>query len=166
MVGLDRTTYDVVEVVREPEPEFDPSTHYLQPLEPVINITDPDSDDINGLATYGWELVGLPPLLPRPRWVEFGAAVQSDPAINSLLSAALAVLPALGLGLGVGLGKAEDGRPANFLSSWSMARALDLISPELLTAVEAMAEQFDLPAEFIEALNSPLVTDISPLKPE
>jgi len=98
--------------------------------------------------------VELPPVLPQPRWVEFGAAVQSDPAINGLLGAALTMAPALGLGLGVGLGKAEDGKPANFLSSWAMARSLDLISPELLTNVIALAEQFDLPADFIEALGS------------
>jgi hypothetical protein len=35
-----------------------------------------------------------------------------------------------------------------------MARALDLISPELLAAVEAMAVQFDLPADFVEALGA------------
>ena len=152
VVGLDRTTYHVVEVVREPKPEYDPATHYLQPLEPVVSITDPESDDIDGSATCGWEPVELPPVVPPPRWVEFGAAVQSDPAINGLLGEVFTMRPALGLGLGVGLSKAEDGRPANFLGSWGMALALGLISPELLAAVEAMAEQFDLPADFVEAL--------------
>jgi hypothetical protein len=36
-----------------------------------------------------------------------------------------------------------------------MALALSLISPELLAAVEALAEQFDLPADFVEALGAP-----------
>jgi hypothetical protein len=99
-----------------------------------------------------WSCPRLPPAAPQPRWVEFGAAVQSNPAINQLLGAALQQAPALGLGLGVGLGKAADGDARVFLSSWSMALALNLISPELLAAVEALAEQFDLPADFVEAL--------------
>jgi hypothetical protein len=35
-----------------------------------------------------------------------------------------------------------------------MALTLGLISPELLAAVKAMAEQFDLPADFVEALGA------------
>ena len=128
-----------------PQPEHDPALFQASEIAPV---------QVNGTWQQAWELVALPPLLPQPRWVEFGAAVQASPAINQLLRAALQQAPALGLGLAVGLGKVEDGRPANFLSSWSMARALDLISPELLAAVEAMAVQFDLPADFVEALGA------------
>jgi hypothetical protein len=126
-----------------PQPEHDPALFQAVEITPVLAA---------GTWQQAWELVELPPIAPQPRWVEFGAAVQASPAINSLLRAALQQAPALGLGLAVGLGKVEDGRPANFLSSWSMARALDLISPELLAAVKAMAEQFDLPADFVEAL--------------
>ena len=128
-----------------PQPEHDPALFQAVEIAPVL---------ADGTWRQAWELVAVPPVTPQPRWVEFGAAVQSDAAINELLGAALATVPALGLGLGVGLGKAEDGRPANFLSSWSMALALNLISPELLAAVEAMAVQFDLPADFVEALGS------------
>lgn len=44
VVGLDRDAAYVVEVEREPEPEpeYDSATHYLQPLQPVIAITDPE----------------------------------------------------------------------------------------------------------------------------
>ena len=126
-----------------PQPEHDPALFQANEVAPVF---------INGNWQQAWELVELPPIAPQPRWVEFGAAVQSDPAINQLLGAALQQAPALGLGLGVGLGKAADGDARVFLSSWSMARALGLISPELLAAVEAMAVQFDLPADFVEAL--------------
>jgi hypothetical protein len=128
-----------------PPPEHDPSSSRVVEIAPVL---------VNGTWQQAWELVALPPAAPQPRWVEFGAAVQSDEAINQLIGAAFAIKPALGLGLGVGLGKAEDGRPANFLSSWAIARYLGLISPELLAAVETMAEQFDLPADFVEALGA------------
>jgi hypothetical protein len=129
-----------------PQPEHDPALFRVNEIAPVL---------ANGTWQQSWELVELPPIVPQPRWVEFGAAVQADPAINTLLGAALQQAPALGLGLGVGLGKAADGDARVFLSSWSMARALNLISPELLAAVEAMAVQFDLPADFVEALGAP-----------
>jgi hypothetical protein len=129
-----------------PQPEHDPTLFQASEIDPVL---------VNGTWQQAWELVELPPLLPQPRWVEFGAAVQASPAINTLLGAALQQAPALGLGLGVGLGKAADGDARVFLSSWSMARTLNLISPELLAAVQALAEQFDLPADFVEALGAP-----------
>jgi hypothetical protein len=89
---------------------------------------------------------------PQPSWVDFGAAVQISPAINQLIAAALQQLPGLGLGLAVGLGKVEDGRPANFLKSWGIAKQLNLITPQLVTEVTALAQQFDLPADFVAAL--------------
>jgi len=88
----------------------------------------------------------------QTRWVEFGAAVQANPAINQLMGTALQQLPALGLGLGVGLGQAADGDARVFLSSWGIAKQLNLITPQLVTEVTALAEQFDLPADFVAAL--------------
>jgi hypothetical protein len=126
-----------------PQPEHDPALLQAVEITPVL---------VAGNWQQAWELVALPPAAPQPRWVEFGAAVQGNPAINGLLGAALQQAPALGLGLGVGLGKAADGDARVFLSSWSMALALNLISPELLAGVKAMAVQFDLPADFVEAL--------------
>ena len=128
-----------------PQPEHDPALFQASEITPVL---------VDDTWQQAWELVELPPVAPQPRWVEFGAAVQSDAAINELLGAALQQAPALGLGLGVGLGKAADGDVRVFLSSWSMARTLGLISAALLAAVEAMAVQFDLPADFVEALGS------------
>jgi hypothetical protein len=89
------------------------------------------------------------------QWVQFGSAVQASEAINQLLGTALQQLPALGLGLGVGLGKAADGDARVFLDSWSMARGLGLISDQLLAGVLSMAQGFDLPAAFTEALTVP-----------
>jgi len=129
-----------------PPPEHDPSLSRAVEIDPVL---------VDGAWQQAWELVELPPAAPQPRWVEFGAAVQGSPAINQLLGAALQQAPALGLGLGVGLGKAADGDARVFLSSWSMARTLGLVSAELLAAVQALAEQFDLPEDFVEALGAP-----------
>ena len=92
---------------------------------------------------------------PSPRWVEFGGAVQASILINQLLGTALQQVPALGLGLGVGLGKAADGDARVFVSSWAIANAMGMISAALLAEVTGLAEQFDLPPEFVAALQAP-----------
>ena len=99
-----------------------------------------------------WAIDPPPPIPPEPQWVAFGGAVQSSTEINQLLGVALQQAPALGLGLGVGLGKAADGDARVFLSSWAIARSLNLISTELLAEVTALAGQFSLPSEFVAAL--------------
>ena len=90
---------------------------------------------------------------PAPRWVEFGGAVQASVLINQLLGTALQQVPALGLGLGVGLGKAADGDARVFISSWAIANAMGMVSAALLEEVTGLAEQFDLPPEFVAALD-------------
>jgi hypothetical protein len=81
--------------------------------------------------------------------------VQSEPAINALLSVALQQAPALAMALSVGLGKAADGDSRVFLAAWSTARGLGLVSPELVASTQAAAESHDLPAEFIAGLAGP-----------
>ena len=91
VVGLDRTAAYVVKVTREPEPEgYDPSTHYLQPLEPVVSITDPDSEDVNGTVTYGWELVELTPTPPLTDWEQFRQAILTENGYVAAHCAAMA----------------------------------------------------------------------------
>lgn len=90
VIGLDRTAAYVVEATREPEPEYDPSTHYLQPLEPVVSITDPDSDDVNGTVTYGWELVEIPPPPPSTDWEQFRQAIITENGYVAAHCAAMA----------------------------------------------------------------------------
>ena len=78
VVGLDRAAAYVVEVMREPEPEHNPATHYLSPLAPMISITDPDSEDVNGTVVYGWEVLELPSLVISPNWPEFRNAIFTE----------------------------------------------------------------------------------------
>jgi hypothetical protein len=89
---------------------------------------------------------------PPPRWVEFGAAVQVSVPVIQLMTVALEQLPPLGLGLAVGLGKAEDGKPASFLSSWTIARSLGMVTPEIAAELAELAQNFNLPASFVDAL--------------
>ena len=95
----------------------------------------------------------LPPPIPTPRWVDFSAAIMAMPAINVMLGAVLQAAPGLYGGLVVGLQNASEGDSRVFLNSWHSAIALGLITEELITTVQGVAGEFDLPQEFIGALS-------------
>jgi hypothetical protein len=94
----------------------------------------------------------LPPPIPVPRWVDFSAAIMAMPAINVMLGAVLQAAPGLYGGLVVGLQNASEGDSRVFLNSWHAAIAMALVSEELITTVQGVAGEYDLPQEFIDAL--------------
>ena len=94
----------------------------------------------------------LPPPIPTPRWVDFSAVVMSLPAINVMLGAVLQAAPGLYGGLVVGLQNASEGDSRVFLNSWSASCAMGLLSAELITTVQEIAAEYDLPESFIDAL--------------
>ena len=94
----------------------------------------------------------LPPPIPTPRWVEFSAAIMAMPAVNVMLGAVLQAAPGLYGGLVVGLQNASEGDSRVFLNSWHAAIAMTLVSEELITTVQGVAGEYDLPETFIEAL--------------
>jgi len=94
----------------------------------------------------------LPPPIPTPRWVDFSAAIMAMPAINVMLGAVLQAAPGLYGGLVVGLQNASEGDSRVFLNSWHAAIAMMLVSEELITTVQGVAGEYDLPEAFIGAL--------------
>jgi len=96
-----------------------------------------------------WE---IPVAGSNPRWVEFSAAIMALPAINVMLGAVLQAAPGLYGGLVVGLQQASEGDSRVFLNSWHAAIAMSLVSEELITMVQGLAAEYDLPQEFIDAL--------------
>jgi len=94
----------------------------------------------------------LPPPIPTPRWVDFSAAIMAMPAINVMLGAVLQAAPGLYGGLVVGLQNASEGDSRVFLNSWHSAIAMSLVAEELITTVQGVAGEYDLPQEFIDAL--------------
>jgi hypothetical protein len=95
----------------------------------------------------------LPPPIPTPRWVDFSAAIMAMPAINVMLGAVLQAAPGLYGGLVVGLQNASEGDSRVFLNSWHAAIAMALVSEELITTVQGVAGEYDLPQDFIDALS-------------
>ena len=94
----------------------------------------------------------LPPPIPTPRWVDFSAIVMSLPAINIMLGAVLQAAPGLCGGMWVGLQNASEGDSRVFLTSWNAAYGMGLLSAELITTVQEVAAEYDLPESFIDAL--------------
>jgi hypothetical protein len=97
-----------------------------------------------------WE---LPVAGSNPRWVDFSAAIMAMPAINVMLGAVLQAAPGLYGGLVVGLQNASEGDSRVFLNSWHAAIAMALVSEELITTVQGVAGEYDLPQDFIDALS-------------
>jgi len=154
VAGLDRDAAYVVEVIREPEPEeYDPTTHYLQPLEPVVSITDPDGDDCNGTATYGWELVAITEPEPVPDWGRFKRIALGSDTLKSIAIAAYPTEPIAAGALSASLYEAEKGNIADFAGAWKLVCVAANVTPEVVTGFVGVAQACSLPADFVSALS-------------
>jgi hypothetical protein len=105
----------------------------------------PDAVWVNGQ----WE---IPEPVIVPRWVDFSAVIMFMPALKAMLLAVLQAEPGLYGGLMVGLQKASEGDSRVFLNSWTASYAMGLLSIELITTVQKIATEYDLPEVFIKAL--------------
>ena len=123
------------------EPSYNPSTEQLL--------------WVNG--EYVIEALPPPPIVPR--WVDFSAVIMALPSVNLMLSEVLQNAPGLYGGLVVGLQNASEGDSRVFLNSWNAAYTMGLISPELITTVQEIAGEYDLPEAFIGALEPPIINN-------
>ena len=96
-----------------------------------------------------WE---IPEPVIVPRWVDFSSAIMALPAANLMLGAVLRAAPGLYGGLVVGLQQASEGDSRVFLNSWNAAYSMGLLSAELISTMQEVAAEYDLPEPFIEAL--------------
>ena len=123
------------------EPSYNPSTEQLL--------------WVNG--EYVIEALPPPPIVPR--WVDFSGVIMALPSVNLMLGTVLQNAPGLYGGLVVGLQNASEGDSRVFLNSWNAAYAMGFISPELITTVQEIAGEYDLPEAFIEALEPPIINN-------
>ena len=123
------------------EPSYNPSTEQLL--------------WVNG--EYVIEALPPPPIVPR--WVDFSAVIMAHPSVNLMLGTVLQNAPGLYGGLVVGLQNASEGDSRVFLNSWNAAYTMGLISPELITTVQEIAGEYDLPEAFIGALEPPIINN-------
>jgi hypothetical protein len=86
------------------------------------------------------------------RWLEFGAVLAADPAINQFVAAIAQAAPVLHLMIGVGLGQAAQGDVRTFLEAWELGLAAEMIPADLRQYLISMASGYDLPQRFIDGL--------------
>ena len=110
---------------------------------------------VNG--EYVIEALPPPPIVPR--WVDFSGVIMALPSVNLMLGAVLQNAPGLYGGLVVGLQNASEGDSRVFLNSWNAAYTMGIISPELITTVQEIAGEYDLPEAFIGALEPPIINN-------
>lgn len=135
-------------------PEFDPATKRIMETTPQL---------IDNTWIQQWQIIDLTEAeldaifrsANPPQWQAFGQAVWSNPAIGGVLRAGLQqdATTALALALPEGLGQAAIlGEYATFTNAVHAAVAIGLLPAELLTTLQTLAVQFQLPAEFIALL--------------
>jgi hypothetical protein len=86
------------------------------------------------------------------RWLEFGAALAADAAINQFVAAVAQSAPVLHLMIGVGLGQASQGDARTFLEAWGLGMAAQMIPANLQAYLITLASGYDLPQQFIDGL--------------
>jgi hypothetical protein len=109
---------------------------------------------VNG--EYVIEALPPPPIVPR--WVDYSAVIMAHPSVNLMLGEVVQNAPGHYGGLFVGLQNASEGDSRVFLNSWNAAYTMGLISPELITTVQEIAGEYDLPEAFIGALEPSIDT--------
>ena len=124
-------------------------------IEPSYNSSTEQLLWVNG--EYVIEALPPPPIVPR--WVDFSAVVMALPSVNLMLGEVVQNAPGLYGGLFVGLQNASEGDSRVFLNSWNAAYTMGLISPELITTVQEIAGEYDLPEAFIGALEPPIINN-------
>jgi hypothetical protein len=165
VIGLDRTVYHVLQDVHDPRPEYDPATHILSAAAPVIDITDPDGDDLNGTVTYGWILTPIvppPPPLPPPDWLTFAGWLFSYPPMATAMAAARSSTSHQGEPATTSLPAAMDEARlrqnyAPFAAAWALFLQAAAMPADALAAIVAEAQADRLPDEFIYALQPTLL---------
>ena len=128
---------------------------YVAYTEPAYDAATEQLLWVNG--EYVIEALPPPPIVPR--WVDFSAVVMALPSVNLMLGEVLQNAPGLYGGLVVGLQNASEGDSRVFLNSWNAAYTMGLISPELITTVQEIAGEYDLPEAFIGALEPPIINN-------
>lgn len=158
VVGLDRTTYHVLEVVRLDPPEPGPGEQ-VQPVPPVVVIDDAAAE-VNGTITYAWQLIELPPPpepTPQPDFRRLRGAIRSENGYVDAFMAAMAADPITANSLISRLDVFElTGNFTLFLESLQLALQALPAQDAAHVGLEfmALAQRCHMPAAFLNALQA------------
>jgi hypothetical protein len=134
-----------------PRPSYDQRTERIEEATP-----EPDAE---GVYQQQWEIrpataeeISAYDLAnaPAPDWMGFALELASNPAIAVLFDA---VPRPISNGISIGLSEASKGDPRLFLGLWSRLLTSGAITTDLLGAIRALAQQSNLPNDFIISLS-------------
>jgi hypothetical protein len=141
--------YEVLRVVRETAPQYDPATHSLGETRTI--------DREAGEWLWGWAVEPLPHVPPSPDWRTFKRTLLAHPAINALLGGSLSQAPAAGLSLPATLlAAAGGGEVDDFRAAWLALRREGLVSSALVQEVRTLALM--LPIARPDGVGAPFLT--------
>lgn len=156
-VGLDRSTYHVLEVIRLEPPDLAPG-ETAAPAEPVIWITDPDGTGINGTVTLAWVVLPAPPRPgPAPNWDQLRQGIQTENGFDQAFRAAFQASPMVGTSLSSRLDDFQlTGNYSLFLQGLQSALSLLPAQDAAHIAIEflALSQRCNMPPAFLEALQA------------
>jgi hypothetical protein len=153
VVGLDRGAFAVLEQIHLAAPEPGPG-QAVRPLPPVVEIEDPAGEDLNGTATYGWEVFDLQ---PAPNWAQFRSAIRVENGFSAAFMAAFQADPMVAHTLGSRLDRFQTtGDFALFLESLTLALGALPTQEGAHIAMEllALSHRCNLPVGFTQALEA------------
>ena len=153
-VGLDRGAFHVVDVIQLQPPEPAPG-QTVQPADPVVVITDPDGEGVNGTATLAWVVEDVPEPEPEPDFDAMATALRTENGFKDAFRLAFAEDP---MATGSLTSRFDDFRKdgdfAPFLQS--MLLVLHSLPPEqaaeIRTEFPTVAVRCHMPPAFPEAL--------------
>jgi hypothetical protein len=162
VIGLDRNTYRVVEVVQLPEPQHDPATENLTPTENIDWLVDaPDATGKDGIVYRSWSITPIdPPSPPEPAadWLGWAGWLYGFGPMAAAMTAARASSDPQGEPATTGLPAAMDEARLRsnyqpFALSWTQFLAASALAPADLAEIISHATACHLPAPFITALS-------------
>jgi hypothetical protein len=89
---------------------------------------------------------------PQPDWTTFKRTLLGNPAVNALLGGGVATVPAAAISLPTTVINAEFRDAGDFRATWVALRRAQLVSPELMASVRALALACHLPQPFLESI--------------
>lgn len=155
-LGLDRQQFHVLAETRLSPPDLLPGQS-ASPAPPLVVIDDPTSQGVNGTVTYGWAVHAPPPPEPQPQWLEFVTWLYGQPVMMTAMDAArLSTNPqgepaTTALPAALQEARLQQNYPA-FALTWGQFLLASGLPPQALAPIVAKASEFNLPAEFIAAL--------------
>lgn len=151
IVGLD-PRYLVMQLIQEPQPAYDPQAERLEPTEVI---------DLTGLTvTRSWAIIPIePPAPPEPQadWLGFAGWLFQFPPMADAMETARASRDPQGEPATTGLPAAmDDARLRSnyvpFALSWGQFLAASGLPSAEVAAIVAKAQECNLPAQFVAAL--------------